>query len=448
MRSQANIVTVSGIARVTPPHRPNRSRRHTATLQQLLDKHDGSTTDVSFRQLVGPLPADDLTHGIYPYPARLIRHIPNFLFGAAQITDPIEFAVDPFCGSGTILLEAQRHGIPAYGFEQNPVAALITRVKTTPRDPDALREALTTLLSAAKSCRRKYEQPQYLTKWYNQPANSALSRLSVAKADSNNPQASDFLDVVIALLARRIAVTDPAIPVPVRVEDSPNHRISTADVWAKYLKIGHTLIDRIARISSSWPSSNVYCGDSRDNYLWSQIPAKKEGVVFTSPPYGAAQKYVRSTSLEAGWLGFTPENGTINIERSSIGREHIRKFDELRTDPRNFSTSLKRDLRRIGSQSEQRQRIYEHYFADMHSVFNEISMCQNLNTIVLISGDNIVSRHNFPTSQHLSDMLATRGYDDVLKLTDSIRGRTLLTRRHRGSTPATLEYITIFRRKP
>ena len=37
---------------------------------------------------------------------------------------------DPFCGAGTTLAVAKANGMQSYGFEVNPFAAFITRVKT------------------------------------------------------------------------------------------------------------------------------------------------------------------------------------------------------------------------------------------------------------------------------------------------------------------------------
>ena len=38
--------------------------------------------------------------------------------------------MDPFCGGGSTLVEAQRLGLPSYGSDLNPVPALITRTLT------------------------------------------------------------------------------------------------------------------------------------------------------------------------------------------------------------------------------------------------------------------------------------------------------------------------------
>src|SRR5689334_19764876 len=62
--------------------------------------------DVSFRELIGPIRNGELSHSIYPYPARLLRQIPRFFLSCDQIAPPGCVVLDPFCGSGTVLVEA------------------------------------------------------------------------------------------------------------------------------------------------------------------------------------------------------------------------------------------------------------------------------------------------------------------------------------------------------
>lgn len=77
---------------------------------------------------------------IHPYPARFIPEIPAAALDVLNVRGPV---LDPFCGSGTTLVEALRRGLPAVGVDLNPIACLMSRVKTTPwrqgRDSDLLK---------------------------------------------------------------------------------------------------------------------------------------------------------------------------------------------------------------------------------------------------------------------------------------------------------------------
>lgn len=54
--------------------------------------------------------------------------------------------VDPFCGSGVVLHEAQKLGYTAYGFDINPTACLISRVLTSPPDPHEFSSTINSIL--------------------------------------------------------------------------------------------------------------------------------------------------------------------------------------------------------------------------------------------------------------------------------------------------------------
>ena len=71
----------------------------------------------------------DALSNIHPYPARFIPDIPRALISVLGCEENC-VVLDPFCGSGTTLIEAQRAGYEAVGVDLNPIACLISRVKT------------------------------------------------------------------------------------------------------------------------------------------------------------------------------------------------------------------------------------------------------------------------------------------------------------------------------
>lgn len=72
----------------------------------------------------------DHVHGFHSYPARL--H-PGTAAGLIAGLSPERGTVaDPFCGCGTVLVEARRAGRKALGVDLNPLAVRLTRFKTQP----------------------------------------------------------------------------------------------------------------------------------------------------------------------------------------------------------------------------------------------------------------------------------------------------------------------------
>jgi hypothetical protein len=97
--------------------------------------------------------AETLTHPFHSYPARLHPATAKVLvehFGAgAGRAQPL---IDPFCGSGTVLVEARAAGLRTLGIDLNPLAVLIARAKTwtaPPRRRHRLRDAAHTIAGAA-----------------------------------------------------------------------------------------------------------------------------------------------------------------------------------------------------------------------------------------------------------------------------------------------------------
>ena len=92
-------------------------------------------------------------HSIHPYPAKFIPQIPRRLI---ELLTPDSNGVvfDPFCGSGTTLLEAQAAGYAAIGVDLNPIATLIARVKTRP-PTERLASVAQDIAARAKLCDAK-----------------------------------------------------------------------------------------------------------------------------------------------------------------------------------------------------------------------------------------------------------------------------------------------------
>ena len=68
-------------------------------------------------------------HSIHPYPAKFIPEIPRTLLAILDM--PVgTIVLDPFCGSGVTLVESQKAGIASVGVDLNPIACLLSKVKT------------------------------------------------------------------------------------------------------------------------------------------------------------------------------------------------------------------------------------------------------------------------------------------------------------------------------
>ncbi|MDI6881174.1 MAG: DNA methyltransferase, partial [Desulfitobacteriaceae bacterium] len=106
-----------------------------------------------------------LSHRFHSYPARFIPQIPKTFI--KLFTKKVDTVVDPFCGCGTTLVEAfltQRNSI---GNDFNPLACLITKVKTRLISDDKLAKLNVKIYKIKRyvdSDRRRYEYRKKLPK--------------------------------------------------------------------------------------------------------------------------------------------------------------------------------------------------------------------------------------------------------------------------------------------
>lgn len=116
------------------------------------------------------------------HPGRFVPQIPAALIGS--LTSERAFVVDPFCGSGTTLVEASRLGRSALGIDINPISCLVSRAKTIPKSSSeieaellALIDQLTAFLMIDAPGEIQVPAGVQLGKWYHAETGAQLARI-------------------------------------------------------------------------------------------------------------------------------------------------------------------------------------------------------------------------------------------------------------------------------
>ncbi|MET0793116.1 MAG: DNA methyltransferase, partial [Polyangiaceae bacterium] len=73
-------------------------------------------------------------HGFHSYPARLHPETARRLI--ESFSPPHGRVLDPFCGSGTVLVEARQLGRHAFGIDANPLAVELASLKSRGSTPE------------------------------------------------------------------------------------------------------------------------------------------------------------------------------------------------------------------------------------------------------------------------------------------------------------------------
>jgi DNA methylase len=113
---------------------------------------------------------------------------------------PGDVLLDPFCGAGTTLVEAQRLGLRPIGMDLLPLAVLASRTKTQPVRQEDVRAGKNVIVRASRGGAPKAPSTPVLSRAYSP---TAYGRLDAALRSANSRTAADCLRLAVLTIARR-----------------------------------------------------------------------------------------------------------------------------------------------------------------------------------------------------------------------------------------------------
>lgn len=257
----------------------------------------------------------DAIHSIHPYPAKFIPPIPRELIRLFRPRDGMVI-LDPFCGSGTTLLEASTAGIPSVGIDLHPLAALITRVKTTPL---TLEVAELGGEVAHKARRNPAEIPNIprLDHWFKKDVQAALAALAAQIEAIGSAPAREALDVALSRIIVRVSNQESDTRYA-----AISKKVTGEDVFDLFERSVIIVGEALAEVRDSLGApARVICSDILD-VPDELIEPESVGLVVTSPPYPNAYEYWLYHKYRMYWLGMNP----IAVRQREIGaRPHYFK---------------------------------------------------------------------------------------------------------------------------
>ena len=175
------------------------------------------------------------------------------------------------------------------------------------------------------------------------------------------------------------------------------------------------------------------------------LPSNSVNIIFTSPPYLTAQKYIRTSKLELLWLGYTNEE--INeLEKKSIGTERV-SFLDSKIKKLGFE-SIDKLIEKTFYISKHRALSIYLYFKNMIEVTKELHrVLKNGGYLVLVVGNNKVLGKWITTYRLLTDIVVNYGFKESVILKDSIKSRSMMTRRNGSGGLIKEEYVMIFQKE-
>lgn len=262
----------------------------------------------------------EATHAVHPYPAKFIPQIPRALIADLHPGDD-SVILDPFCGSGTTLVEAAAVGVPAVGIDLHPLACLISKVKVTPL-VGSLEDAAGAVL-ARVSTQAVPEIPR-VGHWFAAPVQEALAALVVAIEQEIRADIRDALRVAFSSIVVRVS----------RQESDTRYaaidkNVSRQDVYDQFLRAARSLGDAV---SATWRGAARPRVRIINKNVLQTTPGDVDArvsLVVTSPPYPNAYEYWLYHKYRMYWLGMDP----LHVRENEIGaRPHFFKKNPATAD--------------------------------------------------------------------------------------------------------------------
>jgi len=390
-----------------------------------------------------------LTHCFHSYPAMMIPQVAGRLIDRYIGSNPRYRVLDPFCGSGTVLVESKIKGLESWGIDINPLARLIAKVKTTPIDINELRisyeklsENLTEIFKN-KTNFVKYSIPNFfnIDYWFKP---DVIRELSVIKSEilkSKNPDIVDFYKIVFSETVRESSNTRSGefklfrIPEEKLKGYNPNvlsiflkkakrnikgmkNYLNTLNNNVEYEKIPVHILDEDTRQKTSVPDSSI-------------------DLIVTSPPYGDSKTtvaYGQYSRLSLQWLGFDQKECR-EIDKVSLGGKATKD-----NGARKISQSLDKTLKKIEKIDQKRAKDVSNFYNDMLLCLNELNrVMAPKSNICFVLGNRTVKGVRIPTDNILVEMFNNFGFRHRETIIRNIPNKTMPLRNSPTNIPGKVE---------
>jgi len=252
-------------------------------------------------------------HGFHSYPARMHPLTARRLI--ESFSEPGDVVLDPFCGSGTVLVEARLLGRRAFGVDANPLAVRLAERKlrvSSEQDRAILVEAARAIALHADERRKAKAGP---TKRYGPDDLALFDRHVLLELDSvraaidktNHPLLRADLELVLSAILTKLSR---------KTSDTSNRelprRIAAGFPARLFMRKTEELarqLGEVASVMTNSPAPRILEGDAR---VLAGIEDHSVQLIVTSPPYPGVYDYLAHHEVRLRWLGLKADRFATN----------------------------------------------------------------------------------------------------------------------------------------
>ena len=419
--------------------------------------------------------APRLTHYLFRFPAKFHPPVAHALI--RTYTTAGETVLDPFCGSGTLLLAAAVEGRHASGSDVDPVAVFVSEVKTHRFRIGHLRASWVALRSVLETNARsdeEYDKNRFtdispkeyqrvlateglwtpeipnLLHWFRRYIIIDLARILSQVNRIDIPETHrTFFRLIFASIIRKASNADP-IPVSglevttyMKKLDAAGRLINPFVLFIKAAERGLSAVEAFCEAST--PLSRISVRQVDATSLSSKL-RKQVDAVITSPPYHNAVDYYRRHQLEMFWLGFTEtQEERLELLPKYIGRSSVRRQDPLLKRQEELGYLSTQWYKRIRAVSTRRADAFAHYMVAMKDVFDQLAeVVRTGGPVIFVLGHSEWNGSKLPTTDLFLEM-AGGSFHIAEKLWYPVKNRYMSYSRRNGAD-INRDFVLVFKR--
>lgn len=313
-------------------------------------------------------PQDRAFHDWYrfvlSFPPHLVRdYLNEFATGKNNVV------LDPFCGTGTTLIEAKLRGFSSFGVEANSFAHFASTIKTDWEvNPDLLLRRSEEIADIVlKKLRRQGINDETISKAGKLPLKSLPEQESkLILAGSVSPLPLHKTIVLLETLKKYssenvyrhqlLALSNALVYKISNLNFGPEVGVGKPKLDAPVISTWVSEIEKMAKdlslvSRSTHALAQVKLADAR--ILDEILPEKSVDIVITSPPYPNEKDYTRITRLESVILGFINNKEDLRLLKKVLLRSNTRNVYKGDDDDRWIEGNV--EIQRIANEIEKRR---------------------------------------------------------------------------------------------
>lgn len=304
------------------------------------------------------------THGFHSYPAMMIPQVARRLI--MEYSKEGDILLDPFCGSGSVLVEAKIARRHSWGIDLNSLAILIAGVKTTPINPSILYKEYYRLIDRIREIPdEETPSPEFfnLHFWFKEPVIRSLARIKAAINEVEITEIREFFQVTFSEVVRLSSNSRNGEFKLFRYPQDKlkNHNPDPVRLFMDKVGVNIEGMGYFYKHCPSGVWSQVIEADSTKPVK--AIEPSSVDIIVTSPPYGDSRTtvaYGQFSRLSSQWLELIPEK-VPNLDNEMLGGRIHTKNDVALTSP-----SLSKIIDYIFEKDIMRAKQVQAFYVDLY----------------------------------------------------------------------------------